>query len=101
MTLWTTILLVAVITVAFKAIGPAVLGGRDLPAPARAVIALLAPALLAGLVVTHIAGAGPTAIDWKLCAGLAVVVAAHLLLRAPTLLAILLGVVVTAGLRLV
>ena len=99
MTLWITIGLVALITVSFKAVGPAALGDRELPAPVRAVIALLAPALLAGLVVTDIAGGGWTAVDWTLCAGLAAIVVAHLL-RAPALLAILLGVALTAALRI-
>ncbi|MGI5131294.1 AzlD domain-containing protein [Pseudonocardia sp. CA-107938] len=98
MTLWITIGLVAAITVAFKAIGPAVLGDRELPDPVPAVIALLAPALLAGLVITDIAGAGWAAVDWTLCGGLAVIVVAYLL-RAPALVAILVGVGVTALLR--
>jgi branched-subunit amino acid transport protein len=98
--LWITIGLVALITVSYKAIGPAVLGDRELPDRARAVIALLAPALLAGLVLTDIAGAGWTAVDWTLCVGLAAIVGAHLL-RAPALLAIVVGVIVTAALRFV
>jgi len=40
------------VTVAIKAIGPVALGGRDLPRRFDAVIVLLAPALLAALVVT-------------------------------------------------
>ena len=42
----------AVVTAAIKAAGPIVLGGRELPAQLRGVIGLLAPALLAALVVT-------------------------------------------------
>ena len=42
----------AVITAAIKAAGPIVLGGRELPPRFLAVISLLAPALLAALVVT-------------------------------------------------
>jgi branched-subunit amino acid transport protein len=42
----------AVITAAIKAAGPIVLGGRELPPRLRGVISLLAPALLAALVVT-------------------------------------------------
>jgi branched-subunit amino acid transport protein len=42
----------AIVTAAIKAAGPIVLGGRELPAQFRGVISLLAPALLAALVVT-------------------------------------------------
>ena len=42
----------AVITAAIKAAGPVVLGGRELPPRFLGVISLLAPALLAALVVT-------------------------------------------------
>ena len=40
-------------TAAIRAAGPVALGGRDLPSRAMSVIALLAPALLAALVVTE------------------------------------------------
>lgn len=43
----------ALVTVAIKAAGPAALGGRELPAWFQSVIVLLAPALLAALVVTQ------------------------------------------------
>jgi branched-subunit amino acid transport protein len=43
----------AVATFAIKAAGPIALGGRDLPERFSGVIALLAPALLAALVVTQ------------------------------------------------
>ncbi|ALO06596.1 Branched-chain amino acid transport [Streptomyces venezuelae] len=49
MTLWTAIGAIALISFAFKAIGPAVLGGRELPVRARSVMVLWAPALLASL----------------------------------------------------
>lgn len=42
----------AVVTAAIKAAGPVVLGGRELPPQFLGVISLLAPALLAALVVT-------------------------------------------------
>lgn len=43
----------AVVTAAIKAFGPIALGGRELPERFAAVIALLAPALLAALAVTQ------------------------------------------------
>jgi branched-subunit amino acid transport protein len=41
------------ITGAIKAVGPVVLGGRDLPSWFTSVVILLSPALLAALVVTQ------------------------------------------------
>ncbi len=43
----------ALVSVAMKAAGPAVLGGRELPDWFGSVVVLLAPALLAALVVTQ------------------------------------------------
>ena len=97
-TLWLSIFLVAVVSIGLKAAGPALLGDRRLPGWSLAVIALLAPALLAGLIVTDVAGPRWADLDWTMCAGLGVVAAAYLL-RAPSLLAIALGVLVTAVLR--
>jgi branched-subunit amino acid transport protein len=97
-TLWVAILAVALISFTIKAAGPAILTGRELPAWTSAVIALLAPALLAALVVVHVLGEGWAAVSVPVLAGLAAVVAAHLL-RAPMLVSVLAGVVVTALLR--
>jgi branched-subunit amino acid transport protein len=99
-TLWLAVVLVAAISAVTKALGPVALGGRRLPGPARAVIALLAPALLAALVVVDVAGPRWSDLDWTIPAGLLAAVLARLALRAPDLLAILAGVVVTALLRL-
>ncbi|MBA3437108.1 MAG: AzlD domain-containing protein [Thermoleophilaceae bacterium] len=54
---WITIAGLAVGTVVIKAFGPITAGGRELPPRATAVIALVAPALLAALVVTLTMGA--------------------------------------------
>jgi branched-subunit amino acid transport protein len=51
-TLWVAILGVALASAAIKAMGPVLVGGKELPPSAGAVIALLAPALLTALVVT-------------------------------------------------
>jgi branched-subunit amino acid transport protein len=53
---WLTIAGLVVTTAAIKAAGPLALGGRDLPARVEGVIALLAPAVLAALVVTQTFG---------------------------------------------
>ena len=50
---WITIGLLAIATAAIKTIPPLWLGGRPLPQAMTAVIALLAPALLAALVVVE------------------------------------------------
>jgi len=51
-TIWVVIAGAAVVTFAIKAAGPVALGGRDLPPAFTRVIALMAPALLAALIVT-------------------------------------------------
>ncbi len=50
---WATIAALAVATAIIKASGPVMLGGRELPPRAMDAIALLAPALLAALVVVE------------------------------------------------
>jgi branched-subunit amino acid transport protein len=51
----TSLVIVALIatTALIRASGPVILGGRELPGRATGVISLLAPALLAGLVITE------------------------------------------------
>jgi uncharacterized membrane protein len=51
--IWVVIAALAVGTAAIRAAGPVLLGGRELPALVTAVIALLAPVVLAALVVTQ------------------------------------------------
>ncbi|MFB7588647.1 AzlD domain-containing protein [Streptomyces sp. NPDC056169] len=99
MTLWIAIGAVALVSFTFKAVGPAVLGSRELPARARSVIALFAPALLAGFLVTGLVGPGWSAVDPTLFAGLAAVVALRHY-KAPMPVALLGAVGVTALLRL-
>jgi hypothetical protein len=94
-TIWLGIALVALASMLIKAAGPAVLGDRQLPRRATGVIALLASALLAGLVVVDTANG----FSWPLLAGLGVVGVSRWF-RVPPLLAILLGVAVAALLRL-
>ena len=55
-TVWLVVLVVGLATVALKATGPVLLGGRELPVPVARVVALLAPVLLAALVVTQTVG---------------------------------------------
>jgi branched-subunit amino acid transport protein len=51
--LWALIAGCAAVTFAIKAAGPVMLGGRELPPRFSGVVALMAPALLAALVVTQ------------------------------------------------
>ena len=55
-TVWLVVLVVGAATVAFKATGPVLLGDRTLPPAVADVVALLAPVLLAALVVTQTVG---------------------------------------------
>ena len=55
-TVWLVVLVVGVATVALKATGPLLLGGRQLPDAVAGVVELLAPVLLAALVVTQTVG---------------------------------------------
>jgi branched-subunit amino acid transport protein len=99
MRIWLTILLVALVTFAIKGIGPALLGDRELPAWFARVVVLLAPALLAALVVTSAAANGDR---WQIGADTGgVALAGVLLLRGVTVLpAVLAAAAATALLRL-
>ena len=53
---WIVIAVVGAATIAFKASGPVLLGRRELPPRAAALVDVLAPAMLAALVVTQTVG---------------------------------------------
>ena len=95
---WLTVVVCGVATIAIKAAGPVLLAGRRLPAPAHRTLALLAPALLAALVVTNAVGSGQRIVLDARLAGLA---AAVFLMwrRAPVLLVVVVAAVVTATVR--
>ena len=97
--LWVAIVAVTLASAAIKAAGPILVGGRELPPQVNAVITLLAPALLAALVVTETFGDdGHLVLDERaLGVGVAAVALA---LRAPVLLAVALAALVTALARL-
>ena len=93
------VLAVALGTIAIKATGPVLLGGRPLPPAVQRVVALLAPALLAALVATTAFGSAQgLALDAR-AAGLAVAAVA-IALRAPVLLVVVLAAAVAAVIRL-
>jgi branched-subunit amino acid transport protein len=95
---WWAILGLAVTTFVIKAAGPVLLGGRE-PSPAfLRVISLMAPALLAALVVTNALTDGRHLAVGADTAGVAV--GGLLLWRGRSLVvAVVAAVVVTAGLR--
>jgi hypothetical protein len=96
---WVVVLVVGLATMAIKAAGPVLLGGRELPPRALAVVRLLAPALLAALVVTQTVAAGDAVVLDARLVGVGVAVVA-LLFRAPLLLVVILAAVATALFRL-
>ena len=97
---WTIVLVVGVATVALKGAGPVLLGGRELPARALGVVELLAPTLLAALIVVNAFTAGRHLVLDARAAGLAAAGAA-ILLRAPLLVVVLVAAVTAALVRLV
>jgi branched chain amino acid efflux pump len=100
MTVWLAIAVVAVVNIALKAAGPAVLGERHLPARAVRVVDSLAAALLAGLLVTALLGTRWRDADASVLPGL-LAAAGLALARVPALLCVAVAVVVTIGVRAV
>ncbi|WP_318199172.1 AzlD domain-containing protein [Streptomyces sp. SCL15-4] len=96
--LWTAIASVASVGFALKAVGPAVLGDTELPPRARSVMALMAPALLAGFVMVDLAGPGWSALDLTMAGGVAAGIALRLC-KAPLPVVMVGATVVTALLR--
>lgn len=97
---WITIAVLAVATAAIRAAGPIAVGERELSAPLQRVVALLAPALLAALVVTQTLGettSSDVVVDER-AAGVAAA-GAVLAFKGPMLLAIAVAATVTAVLR--
>jgi hypothetical protein len=88
--IWGVVAAIGIGTMALKAAGPVLLGGRPLPPRVQAVVALLAPALLAALVTTATLGSGQQLVADARLIGVAVAVAA-LLLRAPILVVVVLA----------
>ncbi len=97
-TLWVTIVAVAIANAAIKAAGPVLVGGRDLPPRIVSVIALLAPALLTALVITETFSEDRHYVLDEKALGVAVAGVA-LALRAPVLLAVALAALTTALIR--
>jgi hypothetical protein len=99
MPLWIAAAATTLASWAMKAAGPALIGGRRLPRSARDCIALLAPALLAALIIIELAGPHWSALNGSQVTGVAVAGITRAL-KAPMLAAIATGVLTTALLRL-
>jgi branched-subunit amino acid transport protein len=95
---WLVVALSGVATVLLKATGPVLLGGRELPPNVVGVVGLLAPAVLAALVVTQVFADGrDLVVDSRLvglAAGAAAVVA-----RAPLIVVVVVAAASTAIVR--
>jgi hypothetical protein len=96
---WVAVAAVGAATIALKGAGPVVFAGRPLPRPVLAVMPLLAPCLLAALVVGQTVGDGRAVVVDARLAGVAAAVVA-LALRAPLLVVLGAAAGVAAGARL-
>jgi hypothetical protein len=96
---WITVGGLAVATAAIKAFGPVVFGGRELPAVLARVIPLLAPALLAALLITETFGGPGRSLVFDARAGGLVVAGIALWRRAPLYVVVLAAAAATALLR--
>jgi branched-subunit amino acid transport protein len=95
---WLTIGVLAAGTVAIKASGPVLLGGRELPAVFARIISLLAPSLIAALVVVQtVTHDDRLVLDARL-AGLAAAAGA-IALRRSTIEIVVVAAAVTAAVR--
>jgi branched-subunit amino acid transport protein len=97
---WTVVTIVGAATIAIKALGPVLLGGRPLPARLGRIATLLAPALLAALVAINTVATGrDLTVDARLLGVAAGAVA--IWRRAPILVVIVVAAATTAVVRAV
>ncbi len=96
---WLAVAIVSAATIVLKAAGPLLLARRGLPDRVAGVVEMLAPALLAGLVVTQAIGGDRRYVFDARLLGLGAAVVA-LRLRAPLLVVVVLAAAVTAVARL-
>ena len=97
---WLVIAIVGAVTILFKASGPVLLGRQELPPRALAVVEVLAPAMLAALVVTQTVGGNrELLLDARLAGVAAGAVAVWL--RAPLIVVMIVAALTAAVIRLV
>ncbi len=97
---WLAVVAVGVATVAFKATGPVLLGRRELPVWLARPVAVLAPAVLAALVVTQTVGGHRELVADARLVGLGVGAVA-VALRAPLLVVLVAAAAAAALVRLI
>ena len=97
---WETVIAVGAGTVLLKAVGPVAVSGRRLPARATELLDMVAPAILAALVVTETFASGRSLVIDARLAGVAAGIVA-VALRAPLWLVVVVGALATALVRLV
>ena len=95
---WTVVAAVGAGTVLLKAVGPVLLGGRQVPRRLMGLVALLAPTLLTALVVTQAVGGDRKLVFDARLIGLAAAAVA-IRLRAPLLLVVVIAAAAAAGAR--
>jgi branched-subunit amino acid transport protein len=96
--LWLSMVTVTVANWVMKASGPLALGERQLPPTAVNVTSLMAPVLLAGLIVIDLGGPAWGHLNWQQVLGVGVAGLARAL-KAPMLLAVVCGIATAAFLR--
>ena len=96
---WAAVIAVGAGTVVLKAVGPVGVSGRRLPARVNDLLTMVAPAILAALVVTEAFASGRSLLLDARVAGLAAGVIA-ILVRAPLWLVVIVGAAATALVRL-
>jgi branched chain amino acid efflux pump len=97
---WVAVVTVGVGTMTLRALGPALLGKRQLPARLDALVSLLAPTLLAALVVTQTFGSASGIVADARIVGVGTAAIA-IALRAPLLLVVVVAAAATALVRAV
>jgi branched-subunit amino acid transport protein len=96
---WIVVAVVGLVTIAFKAAGPVLIGRRALPPRVQSVVELLAPVMLIALVVTQTFGGDrEIQVDARVAGVGAAIVA--LALRAHIIVAMAAAALVTALVRL-
>jgi branched-subunit amino acid transport protein len=96
---WLAVMIVGAATIALKATGPVLLGGRELPPRVNSLVVLLAPAVLAALVVTQVVGGERELVFDQRLVGLGAAGVA-IALRAPLLVVVIVAAGATALARL-
>ena len=96
---WVVIAVIGAVTILFKASGPVLLGGRELPPRALALVEVLAPAMLAALVVTQTIGGDREIVFDERIVGVAAGAVA-IRLRAPLIVVMVVAAAVAALIRL-